>query len=149
MAHFRIGEQLYDMDPTTWPNVDVSSVQRELGCGLPKFLERLEEMDVDAIQATIWVLRRRQDPGLKIEDVSFTIREYIDAIEVTDTDVQESYPTLAFEDRAKFKASLPEDQQERLFFDDGRLKPVGAAAPLDGAGTTGSETPKVSAASTG
>ncbi len=149
MAHFRVGDKLYDMDPTTWPNADVSSLQRQLGCGLSKFMERLEDSDVDAIQAMIWVLRRRDDPGLKLEDVTFTFREYIASIEQTDRDVQDVYPTLDFEVRKTFKAQLPQEQQDRLFLEDGRLKPIGAAAPLASAGTTDSETPMTSVANTG
>ncbi len=149
MAHFRVGDKLYDMDPTTWPNLDVAAVQRELGYGLPKFIEGLEQIDMDAVRALIWVLRRRDEPALKVEDVTFTIREYIAGVEQTDLDVQETYPALAFENRKTFRESLPQDQQDRLFLPDGRLKQVGAAAPLDGESTTGSATRKHSSASTG
>lgn len=137
MAHYRVGERLYDMDPTTWPNADVSSVQRALGCGLSKFMERLEEMDVDAVQALIWVLRRRDESGLRIDAVTFTIREYMAAIEVTDDEVRETWPGLTVDERPLFIASLPADQQARLFVD-GDL--VTEAAPLDPAVTAPTET---------
>ena len=60
MAHYRVADQLYDMDPTSWPNVDVSAVQRALGCGLSKFMERLEEM-VEAQKQTNQLLERLID----------------------------------------------------------------------------------------
>jgi len=138
MAHYRVGDESYDMDPTTWPNVDVAAVQRALGCGLSKFMERLEDIDVDAVQALIWVLRRRSEPGLRIADVTFTVREYLAAIETTDDDVKESWPLLDDQQKAALLAGLPEDQKARLFMDGVLIKepPV----PFDAAGSAATET---------
>ena len=137
MAHYRVGEHLYDMDPTTWPNVDVATVQRQLGVGLSRFMEMLEGMDVNAVQAMIHVLRRRDEPGLRVDDVTFTIREYLDAIELTDTDIRDTWPILEVGQKPAFLASLTDDQRERLFVD-GEL--VTVPVPLDGTSGEGSET---------
>ncbi len=129
MAHYRIGDELYDMDPTVWPNADVSSVQRALGCGLSKFMERMEEMDVDAIQAMIWVLRRRQDPSLRLDGVSFTIREFTENIELTDDDIRDAWSSVKAEDRPALVSQMSDEQRARLLDENGEL--IRDAAPLD------------------
>lgn len=140
MAHYRIGENVYDGDPTTWMNSEVSAVQRALGCGLAKFMDRLGEMDVDAIQAFVWILRRRTEPSLRIDGVEFTIRSYMADIVMTDDDVRETWPAIESDkdaddkdasladNRARFVASLEPEQVARLFTD-GVLNPK-EQAPL-------------------
>lgn len=143
MAHYRIGEEIYDGDPTTWQNVEVSAVQRALGCGLAKFMARLKEMDVDAIQAFIWTLEKRTNPSLRIGDVNFTLREYIANVVMTDEDVRDIWPALEpdedatdkakslEENRTAFLESLDMEQRARLFDENGNLVPVERDAPLD------------------
>lgn len=135
MAHYRIGETLYNADPTTWPNADVSAVQRALGCSLGKFMERLGDMDVDAIQALIWVLQRRTEPGLRIDQVQFTIRDYLANIVTTDEDVASTWPVLTADQRGPFLESLDAEQRDRLFVD-GQLR-AEPPVPLAGTATTG------------
>lgn len=143
MAHFRVGDQVYDADPTTWQNVEVSAVQRALGCSLGKFMDRLKDMDVDAIQAFIWTLRKRQEPSLRIDAVLFTLREYMADVVMTDQDVRETWPEIESdpdaedkvkslaENKAAFLASLEPDQVARLFDADGNLIPEVAPDPLE------------------
>jgi len=121
MAHYRVGAELYDMDPTVWPNVDVSAVQRALGCGLAEFMERMEKMDVDAIQAMIWVLRRRNEPGLRLDAVSFTIREFTESIELTDTDIRDAWAGIKAEDRPALIEQMTDEQRARLIDANGEL----------------------------
>lgn len=137
MAHYKIGDNLYNADPTTWPNVDVASVQRVLGCSAGVFLDRIGTVDVLAIQALIWVLRRRTEPALKIDEVEFTLREFFENTVDTDDDVRENWPTMQgttkeeAEQRKQYLARLPVDQRERLFDEAGTLRAEEAAAPLD------------------
>lgn len=151
MAHLRVGEALYDLDITNWPNVDVASAQRKLGCSSAKFQERIDDMDVDALQVLIWVLRRRQDPSLRVDQVTFTIREFLDKIELSDSDVRHAWEQadddqltaevakLTAEqqaDRLSAKRAdiinmLTDDQKVRLLDDAGMLLPeVAEAFPL-------------------
>jgi hypothetical protein len=130
MAHYKIGDTLYDMDPTTWPPADLKAIKAELGVGIAKFFPLLEEMDPDAIQTMLWIFRRRAEPNLARNDVEFTLREFIQNTTNTDEDVQETYPTLDFAQRDVFRDSLPAEQRERLFEPDGRLKQIGVNAPL-------------------
>lgn len=143
MAHYRIGEEVYDADPTTWLNAEVSAVQRALGCSLGKFMQRLAEMDVDAIQAFIWTLRKRTESGLRIDAVSFTLREYMADVVMTDQDVRDTYPLIEADkdaedpaaslagNRANFLADLDAEQVARLFDADGNLLPEVAEDPLE------------------
>jgi hypothetical protein len=136
MAHYRIGDNLYDVDPTTWSNVEVSAVQRALGCSLQVFMERLGEMDVDAIQALIWTLRKRTEPSARIDSVTFTIREYMDSIEMSDQDVRDAWPTIPAESRDGFLSALDVDQVSRMFDLDRNLLPEASADPLESSPAT-------------
>ena len=131
MAYYRVDDNLYDLDPMSWPNVDLSSVQRALGCSTEKLIVRLDEMDVDAVQAVIWIFRRRTEPGLRIDNVTFTLYEFMDCLELSDAEVREAFNGLETdEDRAAFIAgkNVTDDQRERLFAD-GQL--VEVPVPLD------------------
>lgn len=131
MAYYRVGDNLYDLDPMGWPNVDLSSVQRALGCSTEKLIDRLDEMDVDAVQAVIWIFRRRTEPGLRVGDVTFTLYEFMAALEFSDDEVRTMFADLGTdEDREKFieGANVTDDQRERLFAD-GKL--VEVPVPLD------------------
>ncbi len=129
MPQYRIGDNAYDMDPTTWTNVDVSSVQRALGCGLATFMERLDDMDIDAIQAMLWVFRRRTEPSLRLDDVVFTLREFTANVEISDDEIRATWAQVEAKDRAVFLAELGDDQRDRLFVD-GELIPEVPAVPL-------------------
>lgn len=142
MAHYRIGDELYDVDPTTWQNVEVSAVQRALGCSLQAFMSRLGEMDVDAIQALIWTLRKRAEPSLRIGDVNFTIRDYLAGIEMSDQDVRDAWPQIKTEDREGFLNALEAGQVSRLFDLDRNLLPEDATPdPLDSTPATETSEP--------
>lgn len=148
MAHYRIGDEVYDGDPTAWQNIEVSAVQRALGCSLSKFMVRLGEMDVDAIQAFIWTLRKRTEPSLRCDAVTFTLREYMANIVMTDQDVRDTYPSIEADDdatdkaksladnKARFLASLEPDQVARLFDADDNLVPEVAPVPLESTADT-------------
>lgn len=130
MAHYRIGENLYDMDPTTWPPADLKAVKAELGVGVAKFLPLIEDLDPDAIQTLIWIFRRRTEPGLARTDVDFTLQTFMASVEQTDEDIRSVYHTLDFKARDALRESLPDEQRERLFLPDGRMKQEGSLAPL-------------------
>ncbi len=131
MPQYRIGDELYDMDLGEFPNHELSAIKRTMGCGVGKFQELFEEMDPDAIQTMIWILRRRSEPGLRPDDVTFTLNEFSNNIVLKDEEIRIAAMQLTGDDRATMIRSLDPEQRDRLFDADGGLIPEVPAVPLD------------------
>ncbi len=71
----RLGEQEWTTDASLGQllNVEVMAIERATGMALNEFTQALQRGSLTSITALIWVLRRRQEPGLELDAVSFVL----------------------------------------------------------------------------
>lgn len=62
--------------PEKMANVEAEAIERVSGLRFPEWNEELRHARMSAVHALLWVLLRRDIPGLKYEAVEFTAEEY-------------------------------------------------------------------------
>lgn len=80
-----VGGQSWDVDLAKLLNVEIIAIERAVGMSVVELGEALDRGSVLALTAVVWVMRRRGDPGLKFDDVTFPIGE-LDSTWVQDED---------------------------------------------------------------
>lgn len=81
MAEFKIhvgtGEnrKTYALDRETILNTEFIAIERATGFRMAELFAELAESSMVAITAVVWILRCREEPGLRFEDVQFAISE--------------------------------------------------------------------------
>lgn len=77
LIHIGKGEdrKTYRFDENKLMNVEAMAMERVTGRGLTEILAGVQEGSLIALTAIIWVLRRREEPGLQFEDVQFRIMD--------------------------------------------------------------------------
>lgn len=68
-----VGERSWEVHLERLLNVEVMAIERAVGMTVVEFGEALEKGSVTALTAIAWILRRREEPGLKFEDVQFEL----------------------------------------------------------------------------
>lgn len=136
-----IGDESYLFDPEALRNDEADALERALGYSFTEFGKRLRDGYTSAVTAYVWVMRRREDPKVRMSDVKFTVGDikvsYSDdearAALAAQTDDEDG---TAEENRARLLASLPDDQRARV-------EAEAADDPLD---STGPESVEVASA---
>lgn len=94
--------------PRDAPSFEAEALEDASGWDFPEFLQRFIAGSTRARRALLWVLLRREHPGLRFEQVSFTMGELAD--EYDDDEIaaaraalaeQESNPDDALDDAAR------------------------------------------------
>ena len=114
-----IGEESYPFDPESLRNDEADALERALGYSFTEFGKKLRGGYTSAVTAYVWIMRRREDPKVRMSDVQFTLSDisigYSDdearAALAAQTDDEDG---TAEENRGQLLASLPEDQRARV-----------------------------------
>ena len=114
-----IGEESYPFDPDSLRNDEADALERALGYSFTEFGKKLRGGYTSAVTAYVWIMRRREDPKVRMSDVQFTLSDisigYSDdeakAALAAQTDDEDG---TAEENRARVLASLPADQRARV-----------------------------------
>ena len=114
-----IGEESYPFDPEQLRNDEADALERTLGYSFTEFGKRLRGGYTSAVTAYVWVMRRREDPKVRMSDVRFTVGDI--SIGYSDDEARRALAAqeddedgTAEENRARFLASLPDDQRARV-----------------------------------
>ena len=115
----KIGDETYPLNTNALRNDEADAVERALGYSIAEFEQRLKAGWSSALTAYIWIMRRRNDPKLRLSDVKFTLSD-VDT-EFTDDEVRSILKAqdddddgTAEENRARVLASIPEGQRARI-----------------------------------
>jgi hypothetical protein len=73
VARITVDGQPYELDVNNLLNVELIAITKATGMELPQLGQALKDGSVLALTALVWVLRRRSEPGLRFDDVQFTI----------------------------------------------------------------------------
>lgn len=80
MLEITFGDDVFEYDPDSLLMSEYKEVKRVTGLGRKEWLVGLAESDIEAVQALIYLLRRRRGDDIRIGDVdgvwsSFTARD--------------------------------------------------------------------------
>ena len=91
---FRVDGQDYDFDVDKLLNVELIAIERATGLTVNQWAAGLDAGSAVAVTGLVWVMRKRTEPTLKFEDVSFPMStfELVPAPETVEVDVD---PTAA------------------------------------------------------
>lgn len=126
----KIGEDAYPFDLDELRNDEADALERLAGCSITEFTKRLRGGYSSAMTQFVWLMKRRDDPSIKVSDIRFRLSDvsvqYADdeAVEILRS-FKDDEDGTAEEQQAEFLASLPEEQRVRL------ADPAVAGAPLD------------------
>ena len=71
-----VGGAPIEMDIQGILNVEAIEVQKVTGYGYREFLGKIDEGDIAAITALVYIARKRHEPELKFRDVEFPISDW-------------------------------------------------------------------------
>lgn len=72
-----LGDKSIDLDITQLTNLEIIAITKTTGLKLKPFGEALDEMDMEALTAFVWVVRKRTEPDLRYSDVTFTLGDVL------------------------------------------------------------------------
>lgn len=67
------GDGKWEISPKDILNVEAIAIKKKIGKDFADWMESLGRMDAESITALVWIARKRQEPTLKYEDVSFAL----------------------------------------------------------------------------
>jgi hypothetical protein len=67
------GDEKFEFSPKDILNVEAIAVKRKTGLDFQPWMEALSRFEAEAMTALVWVAKKRQDPTLRFEDVSFPL----------------------------------------------------------------------------
>ena len=67
------GDDKWEFSPQDILNVEAIAVKKKIGLDFQPWMQALASFDAEALTALVWVARKRQEPTLKYEDVSFPL----------------------------------------------------------------------------
>jgi len=65
----------YEFDPAHIRNDEAMALERALGCSFREWAQALADGSASAMTGLVWLLQRRETPGLKFGDVIFDMGE--------------------------------------------------------------------------
>lgn len=85
LIHIGTGEErnTYTFDEEQLLNTEAMAMEVATGRGLLEIVHSLPQVSMISVTAVVWILRRREEPGLQFEDVQFAVK---------DLDVEPVYP---------------------------------------------------------
>ena len=63
----------YDFDTASIRNDEAIAIETALGCTFKQWSQQLQDFSVSALTALVWIIRRREEPGLRFGDVTFEL----------------------------------------------------------------------------
>lgn len=94
------GDEKFEISPQDVLNVEAIAVKKKTGLDFQPWMEALAQFNAEALTAFVWIAKKRQEPTLRFEDVSFAMGS-ID-FEMTDEEKAEA------EQQGVPKAEAPE-----------------------------------------
>jgi hypothetical protein len=67
------GGDKWEISPDTILNVEAIMVKRKIGLDFQPWMEALQSFNAEAVTALVWIARKRQEPTVKFEDISFPL----------------------------------------------------------------------------
>lgn len=91
--HIGTGEnrKTYVLDRDSLMNTEAIAIEAATGRTLLDVFNGLPEVSMISITALVWILRRREEPGLRFEEVQFAISD-LDLEDSEDTPKEEGEP---------------------------------------------------------
>lgn len=88
------------MDPRELSNWDLIAIQKACGLRMKELADGLSSMDMEALTALLWSSRRKDEPALRYQDVTFLLGDMTavgdDGVELTTEDeVREAVRAVA------------------------------------------------------
>jgi len=118
-VQLNIGEESYPFDPDSLRNDEADALERALGYSFTEFGKKLRGGYTSAVTAYVWIMRRREDPKVRMSDVQFTLSDI--SIGYSDDEAKAALAAqiddedgTADENRQRFLASLPDEQRARV-----------------------------------
>tara|TARA_R110000787_G_scaffold117171_5_gene227715 strand:+ start:2624 stop:2899 length:276 start_codon:yes stop_codon:yes gene_type:complete len=65
----KIGEKTYHVDPTDINGLEWRDVKKETGLSVQEALEAASTLDMEAMGAIVWIVARRENPDLTMDDI--------------------------------------------------------------------------------
>lgn len=108
-------KRTWDYKSADLPSSEAEDIEEAVGVTFDEWQQKLLMGGMKARRALLWILRRRDEPGLKFADVAFTVREFtldFDAGEKADVrrEVQKS-TQLSDDEKRQVFALLDDDEQ--------------------------------------
>jgi hypothetical protein len=67
------GDEKFEFSPDDILNVEAIAVKKKIGMDVQQWMEAVSKFDAEAVTALIWVAKKRTQPTLRYEDVSFPL----------------------------------------------------------------------------
>ena len=71
MPRIQVGDVVYEYDPGEITNDDGIAVEKVMNCTFDQWNQKLSDGSMQAMTALVWLLQRKDNPGLRISDVHF------------------------------------------------------------------------------
>ena len=67
------GEEKWEISPDDILNVEAIAIKKKTGLDFKPWLEAMAAFDTEALTAFVWIAKKRQDPTMRYEDVTFPL----------------------------------------------------------------------------
>ncbi len=67
------GGDKYEISPKDILNTEAMLIKKKIGLDFQPWLEAMGRMDAEAVTALIWIARRRTEPNVRYEEISFPL----------------------------------------------------------------------------
>jgi hypothetical protein len=75
-VRFRVGDHIYDYEPGSMTNSEAMAIEKVMGKTFDQWMKDLTAGSMYATTALVWHLQRRENPGLRFDDVTFTLGDF-------------------------------------------------------------------------
>jgi hypothetical protein len=69
----KVGDKVYDFDADHVSNTEAMAIELACHCTFMQWTQNVEAGSALALTALVWLVQRRENPGLKFQDVRFDI----------------------------------------------------------------------------
>lgn len=69
------GDEKFEITPDKILNVEAIAVKRKTGLDFKAWMQGLEDFDAEAVTALVWIAKKRIEPNVRYEDISFPLAQ--------------------------------------------------------------------------
>lgn len=70
-----VGDKVYEVDPMDFTRLEWRALKTALGMSQIEIITGVAQFDLDCIAGLVWLVRRRDDPDISLDDIDLRISD--------------------------------------------------------------------------